>query len=288
MTANIAKYNIVILDESYALLDHDHSQNLYQFQKEMVQEKGISKFINILPLKENLLELIDLAKKNIIEEEKKPDSSNLIHLKVQLQILQSFQEEISSHGYYQEINYPDELRKELNMISAPMPKNTEPITPKDTLEEDLEFSFILDGSNIARNNPQSKKASIRDVIRCKEKLKKLGIPEKNILIIFGAGLRHHVPERDKDLYESLLNMGTVSQAPAERDDDWFIIKYALDHDSYIITNDRYLEYRDKSSSYNHFIKSHSIHYNIIGNDIIFDEGFKDRIKSIMAVENTNN
>lgn len=63
MTANIAKYNIVILDESYALLDHEHSQNLYQFQEEMVQKKGITKFINILPLKENLEGLITIVEK---------------------------------------------------------------------------------------------------------------------------------------------------------------------------------------------------------------------------------
>ncbi len=281
MTANTSKYNIVILDESYALLDREHSQNLYQFQKEMVQKKGITKFINILPLKEDLQKLIDLVDKNIKEEEKKQDKSNLIHLNCQLEIFQSFQKEISAHGYYQEINYPDELRKEINTISAPMPRTSAPIFPIDTLEDDLGFSFILDGSNIARNNPQSKKASIRDVIRCKEKLKKLGVPEKNILIIFGAGLRHHIPERDKDLYENLLNMETVNQAPAERDDDWFIIKYAFDHQSYIITNDRYLEYREKSSSYDQFIKSHSIHYSIIGRDIIFDERLKDIINLIL-------
>jgi len=287
MTANIAKYNIVILDESYALLDREHSQNLYQFQKKMVQKKGIIKFINILPLKENLQELIDLVDKNIKEEEKKPDSINLIHLNHQLEMLQSFQNGVSSHGYYQEINYPDNLRKELNMISIPMPRTSTPMFPTDTLEDGLVFSFILDGSNIARNNPNSKRASIRDVIRCKEKLKKLGVPEKNILIIFGAGLRHHIPEREKDLYERLLSMETISQAPAERDDDWFIIKYALDHNAYIITNDRYLEYRDKSPTYDQFIKSHSIHYSVIGNDIIFDEGFKDRIKSIMAIKKKN-
>lgn len=282
MTANIAKYNIVILDESYALLDREHSQNLYQFQKEMVQEKRISKFINILPLKEDLQQLIDLVDKNIKVEEKKPESSNLNQLNYQLDLLQSFQKQVSSYGYYQEINFPNELCKELNINTMPIRRISAPTLPTNSSEEDLAFSFILDGSNIARNNPNSKKGNIRDVIRCKKKLMKLGIPEKNILIIFGAGLRHHIPERDKYQYEMLLNMDTVNQAPAERDDDWFIIKYALDHNSYIITNDRYLEYREKSSSYDQFIKSHSIHYSIIGNDIIFDEGFKDKIKTIMT------
>lgn len=152
----------------------------------------------------------------------------------------------------------------------------------DLIEEDLAFSFILDGSNIARNNRNSKMGSIRDVIRCKEKLKKLGVPEKNIFIVFGAGLRHHISERDNSLYETLLKERTVNQAPAGRDDDWFIIRYALDHKSYIITNDRYLNYRQKSPSHEPFIKSHSIRYTVIGNDIIFEEGFKDKLKVITA------
>ncbi len=287
MTANIAKYNIIILDESYALLDREHSKNLYQFQKQMVQEKGITKFINILPLKENLDDLINSVEKNLKQEEKYPDSENLIHLKHQLNILKSFQEEVSSKHYYQEINYPDELRKEINVSSGIIQNSSLTMLLTDSSEKELLFSFILDGSNIARHNRGSEKAHIRDVLKCKKKLENLGVPENSIFIVFGAGLRHYIPERDKTLYESLLTLETVNQAPAERDDDWFIIKFAMDHDSYIITNDRYLNYREKSLSYEEFIKSHSIHYSIIGNDIIFDEGFREKIKSIMTSKNKN-
>ena len=88
--------------------------------------------------------------------------------------------------------------------------------------------------------------------------------------------------QDRDLYKTVLSEETVNEAPAERDDDWFIIKYAIDHNSYIITNDRYLDYRKKSPEFDTFIKSHLIHYSIIGNDIIFDEGFIDKIKKIIT------
>ena len=281
MTAGLSKYNIVILDESYALLDHEHSQDLYQFQEQMVQQKNITKFINILPLKEDLLGLTNIVKKNLEEEKKRGDLSNLNVLESQLVILQTFQEEVSTRGYYQEIHFPKSRRKVLNMNLGALHNSSESSTHIELKDEVLKFSFILDGSNIARDNPNSKKASIRDAIRCRKKLQKLGVPEKNILLMFGSGIRHHVPERDRELYETLLSEETVNQAPAERDDDWFIIKYALDHNSYIITNDRYLEYRNKSPQYEQFIKSHSIHYSIIGNDIIFDEGFKEKIKTIM-------
>jgi len=282
MTANIAKYNIVILDESYALLDHEHSQNLYLFQEQMIQEKGITKFINILPLKENFEGLINIVEKNLKDEEHKGDPSNIKSIKSQLEIIKSFQKEVSNRGYYQEIHFPKENRKVLNVNYGIKQDFSNSLPPLELTEEDLAFSFILDGSNIARNNRNSKIGSIRDVIRCKEKLKKLGVPEKNIFIVFGAGLRHHIPERDNSLYEVLLKERTVSQAPAGRDDDWFIIQYAIDHKSYIITNDRYLNYRQKSPSHEPFIKSHSIRYSIIGNDIIFEEGFKNKLKAIIA------
>ena len=286
MTANIAKYNIVILDESYALLDHEHSQNLYQFQEQMIQQNGITKFINILPLKENLNGLITIVKKNLEEEEKKKEESQTIRfLKSQLDILQSFQNDVSTKGYYQEIHYPKENRKELKVNFGTIQSIDKSLGDEDFLEEELAFSFILDGSNIARNNRNTKNASIRDVVKCKKKLQKMGIPEKNILIIFGAGLRHYIPTRDKELYESLLRERTNSQAPAGRDDDWFIIQYAYNHNSYIITNDRYLEYREKSLNYKHFIDFHSIRYSVIGNDIIFEEGFKDKLKTIIAKNN---
>lgn len=287
MTANMARYNIIILDESYALLDREHSKNLYQFQKQMVQEKGITKFINILPLKENLDDLINSVEKNLKKEEKYPDSGNLTPLKHQLNLLKCFQKEVSSRGYYQEINYPDELRKEINVSSDIIKKFNSQMLPIVSSEKELPFSFILDGSNIARHNTSLKKANIRDVLKCKKKLETLGVPENCIFIVFGAALRHYIPERDKNLYESLLTLDTVNQAPAERDDDWFIIKYAIDHNSYIITNDIYREYREKSSSYEEFIKTHSIRYSIIGNDIIFEEGFKEKIKSIMSSVNNN-
>ena len=282
MTANIAKHNIVILDESYALLDREHSQNLYQFQEEMVKKNSITKFINILPYKENLNELITIVDSNLKEKKSIDGSQDFKSLNSQLEILRSFKNDLDSIGYYQEIHYPFENRKTLKSNFGTIQAYHQNVIEGDFLEEELKFSFILDGSNIARDNPNSKNASIRDVIRCKKKLQKMGVPIDNIFIIFGAGLRHHIPARDKDRYEELLRERTINQAPAGRDDDWFIIQYAKDHNSYIISNDRYLEYREKFPEYKRFLKSHSIRYSVIGNDIIFEEGFKDKLETIIA------
>ncbi|MGQ4876206.1 MAG: NYN domain-containing protein [Promethearchaeia archaeon] len=280
MTANYAKYNIVILDESYALLDNEHSKNLYQFQKEMIQKNAITKFINILPLKENLTDLINVIKKNIEKENDLKNFEIVKSLKSQLEVLQEFENQINKNDYYQEIHYPDELREELHLIfnlHSLIDNNGE---EEDDEEEKLEYSFILDGSNIARNNLNSKWGSIKDVLKCRRKLQEYGIPEKNIFIIFGAGLRHHLSPKDKERYNELLKERDINQAPAERDDDWFIIEYAIENNSYIITNDRYLEYRQQSKIYDSFLKSHSIHYTVIGNDIIFDKNFEEVLKRL--------
>ena len=77
----------------------------------------------------------------------------------------------------------------------------------------------------------------------------------------------------------------ISQAPAGVDDDWFIIKYALDNDSYIITNDLYRDYKEKYTQYKRFIESHLIHYNILGNHVSFQEGFEEKLKKIMGKDN---
>lgn len=289
MTANMAKYNIVILDESYALLDREHSKDLYQFQEQMVRENGITKFINILPLKEDLNGLIEIVKKNLEQESNRGNSEIVENLKSQLSNIQTFKEEVSKRGYYQEINYPNSKKKELNMnlgILYGFQPNGD--YGDDGFEdEELPFSFVLDGSNIARNNLNSKNASLKDVLRCKRKLIKMGIPERYIFMIFGSALWHYIPNRDKQDFNILLQDRNVNQAPAEQDDDWYIIRYAMDNNSYIITNDRYLEYRERSRDFKEFIKSHSIHYNILGKHIQFEEGFEEKVKKLIAENKSN-
>ncbi|MHA1844535.1 MAG: NYN domain-containing protein, partial [Promethearchaeota archaeon] len=296
MSANIAKYNIVVLDESYALLDHEHGQNLYQFQEEMVQKGYITKFVNLLPLKEDLDTIAELVERTINDEKKRGFTSNIDNLNSQLNNLHDFKEDVANQGYYQEINFPISERKilDFNVGNISLINNNENFSESkisqegsilginDGLKDSLEFSFILDGSNIAYNNPISNKPSIKNVINCKKKLIKLGVPEKNILIIFGSGIRHKISEGELTLFEKLINEQNISQAPAGRDDDWFIIDFARENNSYIITNDRYLDYREKYPQYDQFLEEHSIRYNILANRFQFEEGFKEKIKKIMA------
>ena len=70
MVAHSVTYSVVILDESYALLDLEHSEDLYQFQKAMIEDGSISKFINILPLKDDLERIVS-GLQNDVENERR-------------------------------------------------------------------------------------------------------------------------------------------------------------------------------------------------------------------------
>lgn len=145
----------------------------------------------------------------------------------------------------------------------------------------LKYSFIFDGSNIARNKSNSKKVYIQDVLRCRKVLMGYGVPKKNIFIIFGSGVRHYIREQDEAVFKKLLKEENVNQTPKGQDDDWSIIDFAQNNDSYIITNDFYLEHQKKHPNLADFIKTHSIRYTCIGNQIRFEEDFEKKLKSIM-------
>ena len=280
MAAHMARYNIVILDESYALLDHEHSQNLYQFQIQMVKSNGISKFINILPLKEDLVSHYNNLQSTISREQKYGNKQVVETLQNQLEIVKIFNDEVISKGYYQEIMYPKikTIKRIILDDTLGYNENSESHSKNDTLS----YSFVLDGSNISRNNQNSKYAKISDVLKCKKALQDYGVPEDNIIIIFGAGIRHHIAEIETSTYSSLLKQKNVNQAPKGKDDDTFIIQYAMKHNSYIISNDYYNEYKKKSQKHKIFLETHSIRYTIIRNDIIFQENFDKKIKEIIS------
>ncbi|MHA1716610.1 MAG: hypothetical protein ACTSXP_13285 [Promethearchaeota archaeon] len=101
MMANTAEYCIIILDESYALLDHEHSQDLYQFQKDQIREGGIVKFINILPLKENLEDVIAKLKSDIENAIQLGNIEDKELYQNKLNEYELYLQEVKEFGYYQ-------------------------------------------------------------------------------------------------------------------------------------------------------------------------------------------
>ncbi|MHA1683675.1 MAG: hypothetical protein ACTSUE_22245 [Promethearchaeota archaeon] len=103
MLAHSADYCIIILDESYALLDHEHSKDLYQFQKQQVKDGGVAKFINILPLKEDLQERIKKIHTNIANAEELGHDAEMSMYEKELNEYKAYLEDVNRAGYYQKI-----------------------------------------------------------------------------------------------------------------------------------------------------------------------------------------
>ncbi|RLI64683.1 MAG: hypothetical protein DRO88_06625 [Promethearchaeia archaeon] len=287
IASNVAKYNVVILDESYALLDHEHSMDLYKFQREKIEDGDIAKFINILPIKEDIAAIHSAFNNSIRSEEKIGNSERLAFLQKKFLDVSDFYKQVKELGYYQEIHFPYEKTLTLalnatNLISRERKDlSVSKIAPK------LDYSFILDGSNIARNNTNSKFARISDVIKCKNRLIELGIPEEKILILFGAGIRHNIAEIEVGTFNTLLKQSNVNQAPKGQDDDWFIISFAKRNNGYIITNDYYNEYRKKYPNLKEFIENHSIRYNILQDQVYFEQDFEEKLWNILNNKSSN-
>jgi len=225
--------------------------------------------------------IVKNIEKNLSYEKGKGDSKQIEQMQKSLNIAKGFHEEVSKYGYYQELLFPN--NKSLENLNKYISFNglEEKNQGNDVSEEKLAYSFILDGSNISRNNQNSKFAKISDVIKCRKKLMEYGIPKENIIILFGAGIRHHIAEIERGQFNNLLKEHNNNQAPKGIDDDYFIIKYALNNDSYIITNDYFKEYQINYPNYKNFLHEHSIRYNVIRNDIIFEPDFEEKLKNII-------
>jgi len=92
--------------------------------------------------------------------------------------------------------------------------------------------IVFDGSNIARWDEYDGKGTLKKVQRVKKYLISKGIPESGIYTVFGAGLRHRLPNGEKDLYKypeskefiqkHLIKVSFVGGKvyPSEEGEDW--------------------------------------------------------------------
>lgn len=126
-------------------------------------------------------------------------------------------------------------------------------------------TIVIDGSNVAWTDIDKKdgKPSAKKILNVVNCLKERGF--KNIVVIAGASLRHYV--EDIEIFNQLKKEGILKEAPAKRDEDVFIIKYAIEKNAYIITNDTY---RNRAEKYPNLEKMR-IPFMVIDETITFDE-----------------
>jgi hypothetical protein len=119
---------------------------------------------------------------------------------------------------------------------------------------------IVDGSNVAYSSEGgvARLANIRLVC---EKLDQQGFEP---VVVVDAALRHQID--DSAGYERMVDAGTIRQAPAGTDADYFILSFARELDAQVVSNDRF---RDRLEAFPE-ARERVIRYMIVNDEVVFE------------------
>jgi hypothetical protein len=119
---------------------------------------------------------------------------------------------------------------------------------------------LVDGSNVAHSS-EGEKARLANLLLVRDKLAEEGLEP---VIVADAALRHQID--DAAGYERLVEDGSVKQAPAGTDADYFILSFARELDAAVLSNDRF---RDRIK---HFpeVATRIIRYMIVAEEVVLE------------------
>src|SRR5690606_7340709 len=141
--------------------------------------------------------------------------------------------------------------------------NSFPVHPRvNEMSEEAEVKVaIIDGSNVAYSTEggAARLANIRVVM---DKPKEEGYEP---VVFVDAALRHQIDE--ERAYEEMVEDGTIRQAPAGTDADYFILSFAQELDAAIVSNDRF---RDREAAFPD-LGSRMIRYMIVNDEVVFEK-----------------
>ena len=121
-------------------------------------------------------------------------------------------------------------------------------------------TVIVDGSNVAHSS-EGDKAALDNIRLVREKLIEEGYEP---IVLADAALRHQID--DGDGFEALVEDGTIKQAPAGTDADYFILSFARELDANIVSNDRF---KDRVEAFPE-VKKRVIRYMIVNGEVVFE------------------
>ena len=121
-------------------------------------------------------------------------------------------------------------------------------------------TVIVDGSNVAHSS-EGEVAQLGNISIVTEKLEEEGFEP---IVLVDAALRHKI-DRVAD-YEKLVDAGTIRQAPAGTDADYFILAFARELDADIVSNDRF---RDRQDAFPE-TRERMIRYMIVNGEVVFE------------------
>ena len=99
---------------------------------------------------------------------------------------------------------------------------------------------LVDGSNVAHSS-EGEQGKLTNIHLVCDKLREEGYEP---LVLVDAALRHQIDNRAE--YERMVDAGTIRQAPAGTDADYFILSFARELDAAIVSNDRF---RDRQKAF---------------------------------------
>ncbi|MHB1170779.1 MAG: NYN domain-containing protein [Longimicrobiales bacterium] len=133
-------------------------------------------------------------------------------------------------------------------------------------EQQQEKVAIVDGSNVAHST-EGDSARLENITLVCDRLREDGFEP---IVVADAALRHQIDQADE--YEVLVENGTIRQAPAGTDADYFILSFARELDAAVVSNDRY---RDRMDAFPE-ARDRVIRYMIVNGEVVFEKRTKRR------------
>jgi hypothetical protein len=127
-------------------------------------------------------------------------------------------------------------------------------------------NFVIDGANVAREGTEGMNGGkISNFHKLFDKLSNLQI--NNYVIICDRSLNYTI-DNPSD-YSELIREGKIIETPGGTEADHFILKFAKDHDAFIISNDLFKEFEPIFGK--EWIRSKRISFKIIKDKLYLDK-----------------
>ena len=119
---------------------------------------------------------------------------------------------------------------------------------------------IVDASNVAHSS-EGEQAVLDNIRVVCEKLVEEGYEP---IVVADAALRHQID--DPRRFEEMVDEGTIRQAPAGTDADFFILSFARELDAAVVSNDRF---KDRQKAFPE-ARERAIRYMILNGEVVFE------------------
>ncbi|MDB4917142.1 MAG: Ribonuclease Zc3h12a-like protein [Gemmatimonadetes bacterium] len=119
---------------------------------------------------------------------------------------------------------------------------------------------VVDGSNVAHSS-EGERVWLSNIVAVCDKLRAEGYEP---VVLADAALRHQIDNRAE--YERMVDNGLIRQAPAGTDADYFILSFAREFDSAIVSNDRF---RDRQKAFPDAV-NRLIKYMVVNGEVVLE------------------